>query len=240
MTRHNLLNRVARPPKKGTKIRFTRKTSDEGLILRYCHLLLNYELDELAQLIGLDESEVRKLYYGFRNKAKEADFDRIYKELQIDKQLLLCYAYDWKNNNGIISSDLPFPVRIVGNDGNYTGERFWFQNAWFEENFRDRDNVAVMKITDNVLAPYGFNRGDVVIASRLPEHVLFRTHQVYMLREVDGGIYPRIADLQGAQGSGGAGRILMNPLDKHDVIPFSELPADVSMVGRLVWKSGLI
>ena len=151
MTKHNLLNRRSRPPKKGPKLQFDKKVSDEGLILRYCHLLLNFEMEELGELVGLDQEELRKLYYGFKNKAKTADFSEIYNEVNINKQILLCYAHDWKDHNGNISNDLPFPVQIMGNDGNLTEERFWFQNSWYEENFKDADNTTVMKITDKIL-----------------------------------------------------------------------------------------
>ena len=237
---NNILGQSSDSPKKGTKLQFERKTSQEGLILRYCHQALNFEIEELSEIIGLSDDETRKLYYGFRNKIKAGNFDKIYEILNIDKDILLYYANDWKDHYGKISPDLPFPIKMLSNDGTITSERYWFQNAWFEENFKDPNNVSVMRITDNSLSPYGFSRGDVVIASRLPEHVMFRTRNVYMVRERDNGIYARVAELSGAGNDNTVTRLLINPMDKNDNILFSPLPNGVSMIGRLVWKSGLI
>ncbi|MBQ7585528.1 MAG: hypothetical protein IJU40_04690 [Desulfovibrionaceae bacterium] len=236
----SILNRRREPPKRPAKMNITKKTSEDGLILRFCHQVLNFELEELAQIMSMTPDEVRKLYYGFRNKAKTPEFDKIFEVLNIDREILLYYAVNWRDNDGTISPDLPFPVKVLSNDGSVSKERIWFQNLWFEENFKDVENVSVMKIIDNSLSPYGFNRGDFVIASRLTEHVLFRTRNVYMVRERDNAIYPRIAELYIDPKDNVTTRLLINPIDKNDTIPFSPLPEGVAMIGRIVWKSGLI
>ena len=201
--------------------------------------MLNYDLEELAECLDMELKDVQKLYYGFKNKGDEAKFDAFCESFNIDRYILLAYAHDWKKNAGSLSKDLPFPMRILGNDGNLSDERFWFQNAWFEDNFKSEDNVAVMKISDNTLTKYGFNRGDIVVVSRLPGDILCKTHHIYMIKEQDGSIFPRVSDVISV-GGGKYNRILRNPMDKNDFIPFAPLPEGYAMIGRIVWKGGLL
>ena len=236
----NLLNTVGRPSKRGSKIQFDRKISDVSLIFRYCHLMLHMDQGQIEQLTGLDPETVQKLYYGFKNKVPEGTFDKLSEYLNLDYTLLLSYAKDWKKNHGGVSKDLPFPVRLMLIDGTPSSERFWFQHGWFVENFKDTENISVFKLPDNSLSTYGFNRDDVVLASRLPEHVVFMTHHIYMIKERDGCIYPRIAEVVSSGIGNDFMRLLCNPLDKSDRIPFAPLPDDFSMIGRLIWKSGFM
>ena len=229
-----------RPGKRGTKLQFDRKMSDESLLLRFAHQILYIETEEFPELTGLSLEEVRKLYYGFKNKAAPETFDKLCELFHLDRHLLLSYAYDWKRNNGMLSRDLPFPILLMGSDGRLTDERVWFQNSWYEENFKREDNTTVMRISDNSLAPYGFNRGDIVIASRLPEHVLFKNHHIYMVQEKDESINPRVAEVLSNGNTADYARMLCNPLDKNDKIFFSPLPEGYTMIGRLVWKSCML
>ena len=239
MGKHSLLNRIPRPLQRGTAFNYNRTVSDDGLILRYCYQLLNFEMDEMAKLLEIDIEEMRKLYFGIRAKNKDAQFEKLLAEVPVERYYLLMHAHDWVRNSGSLSRDLPFGMRIMGNDGVLTEERYWFQSAWFLENFKDEDNVTVMKILDSSLNSHGFNRDDVVIVSRLPEHLVFRAHSVYMVGEADGSIYPRIGELLNEKGSEGKVRSLVNPVDKSDVIPFT-LPEGCKMIGKIVWRSGLL
>ncbi|MBR4607347.1 MAG: hypothetical protein IKO41_14120 [Lachnospiraceae bacterium] len=223
------------------KIQFDRKISDVSLILRYCNIVRHMDYEVLQELLGQDAETMRKLFYGFKNKVPIETFDNLCAKLNLDYLMLLSYARDWKDNRGIASTDLPFPIRLQLSDGTESEERFWFQNGWFEQNFGSTENVSVFRLADNSLATYGFSRGDVVLASRLPEHVIFMSRHVYMVKERDGCIYPRVAEVFTTDTvSGGNTRILCNPLDKSDHIPFSPLPENFVMIGRLVWKCGFI
>jgi len=236
----SLLNRINRPNKRGTKLQLDRKLSDESVLMRFCNQLLYFEFEEIAEMSGVPYENIRKLYYGFRNKADEHTFDKICELFNVDKYMLLSYAHSWQKGNGAFSRDLPFPMRLISFDGTLTEERVWFQNGWYEENFHLETNTSVMRISDHSLAPYGFNRGDIVIASRIPEHLVFKTHHIYMVQEKDGSIYPRVAEVVNIGNSSDFSRMLCNPIDKNDKILFSPLPDGYTMIGRLVWKSGLL
>ncbi len=240
MALRSLLNRMNRPGKRGTKLQLDRKMSDESLLLRFAHHILYIDIEEFPELTGLPLEEARKLYYGFKNKTSPETLDKLCDLFHIDRHILLSYAYDWKKNNGTLSRDLPFPMLLTGSDGQLTSERVWFQNSWYEENFKHEDNTTVMRISDHSLAPFGFNRGDIVIASRLPEHVLFKNHHIYMVREKDGSINPRVAEVISIGSTSDYTRVLCNTLDKNDKIVFSPLPEGYEMIGRLVWKSCML
>lgn len=239
MTEENISKNIMKPSKKAGKIQFDRKMSDVCLILRYCNLARHMDYATIQELVGLDAETMQKLFYGFKNKVPDGTLDRLCECLHLDYMMLLSYARDWKKNHGVSSKDLPFPVCLQLSDGTVSSERFWFQNGWFEDNFTNVENVSVFKLADNSLSTYGFNRNDVVLASRLPEHVVFMTHHIYMVRERDGCIYPRVAEVF-ATGVNDYTRLLCNPLDKSDHIPFSPLPENFFMEGRLVWKCGFI
>ncbi|MCR5814103.1 MAG: helix-turn-helix transcriptional regulator [Desulfovibrio sp.] len=211
------------------------------MILRYCDHMLHFDHEMIEKLTGLDAETVQKIYYGFRNKVPANTFDKLCALLNLDYMMLLSYAKDWQRNRGGISKDMPFPVRLMLSDGNMSSERFWFQHGWFEETFQSVENISIFKLPDNSLSTYGFNRDDVVLASRLPEHVVFMIHHIYMIRERDGCIYPRVAEVYspGVTKSDYL-RLLCNPLDKSDRIAFAPLPEHFSMIGRLVWKSGFM
>ena len=214
--------------------------SDESLLLRFAHQILSFEIEDFPELTGLPPEEVRKLYYGFKSKVDPEAFDKLCDLFHVDRHILLSYANDWQKNNGTLGRDLPFPMPLTGSDGHPTNERVWFQNSWYEDNFKSEDNTTVMRISDQALAPYGFNRGDIVIASRLPEHVLFKNHYIYMVQEKDGSINPRVAEIVSIGSTSDYTRVLCSPLDKNDKIVFSPLPEGYTMVGRLVWKSCML
>ena len=220
------------------RLPFDRKVSDECLVLRFCHQVFNISIHDLAIILDFSDDVVKKMYYGSRNKDKIGEFVKLYTYLDMDREILLYYIHEWKNT-GNLPYDLPLPIPILGSDGKITKERYWFQRGWFQENFKHEDSISVMRITDNSLATYGFCRGDIVIASRLPEHMLFRTQYVYMLQERDGGIYPRVSDLSSVKNDE-SNRILKSSIDPNDQISFAPLPTGVVMIGRIVWKSSLL
>lgn len=232
-------NTTPAPSGKLTKVPAEKKLSDECLILRYCMQVLKMSINEIGDILGFSEATMKKMYYGYRNKAGIGEFNKLYEALGIDKEVLVMYVHNWRDNNGSMDPDLPFYLYFLGNDGNPTKERFWFQYEWFRDNFRDEKYVSLIRLEDNSIASYGFCRGDIVIASRLPEHILFRTRCVYMLRERDGGIYPRIAEIPSRTGDE-PNRVLRSAIDSNDELSFDSLPAGVTLLGRLVWKSGMI
>ncbi|MCR4667232.1 MAG: hypothetical protein K5657_08050 [Desulfovibrio sp.] len=239
MIARSLLNNATRPSKRGMKFQFNRKTSDDCLLVRYSVQVLNFEFEDLAEILSMDPEDVKKMYYGFKTKGNKEGFEALYNLFSIDKYIFLSYAYDWKENEGSISLDQPFPVHILGYNGKMTDERYWFQNGWFEQNFGNEHNVSVMKITFNYLSDYGFNRDDIVIASRLPEHITFKIHNVYMIQEEDGNIVPMISDNHIENGII-TDKILFNAMNPDDKISFSQLESGYTMIGCIVWKAAMM
>lgn len=224
----------------GINVKKEKPTADTSLMLRYLYQKDEFTEQQLADLLETDRERVKRVWRRNASKLPDGAIRKMCNKLGIDKNILLMTAEAWMEGKlDDPTASIPHGMRLLLDNGDYSETVYWFRRTWLQKIARSTKEIDILKIEDNTLANYGLNRGDIVLVDRSEVKCIFRNKAVYFIRAQDGLIEPRIG-VTGTDSEGKTLRELAAPQDDSDRIPYAPLPDGVEMVGRVVWRSGLI
>lgn len=221
---------------KKKRFNLKRKISNETLMLRYLHMEMGIEIEELSSLLEMPEKDTYNLYLGQTRTLSRDALERLCTRLRLMPEILLLYAQIWRDKKP--TRNIPFGIPITGPDGALRDDFYWFRKDWLVEKFKSSDNFLLFKMQDNNMSPLKLNKGDLIIVDKSPESLFFRDKAIYMVKGPDGGLYIRQAIITQLSVGEGFQQSLITPNDPSETLVFDKLPTGISIIGRVVWRCG--
>ena len=222
------------------RLNINKDTNDNCLMLRYLYYGGKYSIEELANIMRLPKEKVKTLIATTSRRIPKESLDLLFKHTGMPKELLMLQAKAWQDNTPDDTKGLiPVWKNLLLDNGEHSDSYYWFRKCWLTKEFQDIQNVDIMKLQDNSLVAYGLNRDDIVLVSRMDHHLKFRNKSLYMIQFKNGQILPRVG-VSSTSDDGDILWYLASPDDTTDRIPFSPLPDGVKMIGRIVWRGGML
>ena len=222
------------------RLNIKKDTNDNCLMLRYLYYGGIYSIADLANIMHLPEDKIKTIIATTSRRLPKESLDLLFEKIGTPKELLLLQAKAWQDDTHEDTKGLiPVWKNLLLDNGEHSDSYYWFRKCWLTKEFHDIRNIDIMKLQDNSLVAYGLNRDDIVLVSRMDHHLKFRNKSLYMIQFKNGQILPRVG-MSSTTDDGDILWYLANPDDIADRIPFSPLPDGVKMIGRIVWRGGML
>ena len=93
----------------------------------------------MSRIMDVPLNIMRSVLHNLKVKLPAEAMQKLYTELGMGKEILLLYATAWKNDDlDDTKGLLPFPKKLLMENGQYAESSYWFRKNWLLKNFKDR------------------------------------------------------------------------------------------------------